>query len=833
MRLPPVVAAVPLLLLLLTWLSMRAINPEAELFDRALGALDRFAVAESALQRDVLSARAGMLRNYDPLVREAAAMDESLARLRETVSDDIALVDAVDRLSASVAQQESLVEQFKSDNALLQNSLAYFGRYSASLGADRNGPLVPAVSALAAAMLHFTLDTSPAVVREVESRLAGLGAQPAPSADAAAVQALLAHGRMLHDLLPQTDDSLTALSALRQRPDQEAVRALILTRQAASRAAARHFRQVLYVVSLLLVGVLVHLGIRLRARARALQRRAAFEHVLAGVSTRFIDAQPDAIGAHVEQALAELGEHIGADRAYFVLSDAPAELRAWSREGIGYPRGWPARAPELAARFGPAADGVVHIADVGRLPENADRNVLAAAGVRGWVCVPRLDGDGVRAILGFDALRPWTTRPDELGLLRMALDAVANAVGRRSLERERARLEQHLQQARRMETVGALASGIAHNFNNIVGAILGHAEMAEAQVPSHSRPGRNLGEIRRAGERARDLVDQILAFGRRRDGRRGPVSVHDLLAEAAALLHVSLPSGIELVVHQAPESAVVFGERAQLLQVILNLCNNAAQAIDGPGRIDVDAVLEETARARSLSHGDLAPGLHVRMAVSDAGRGMDEETLERIFEPFFTTRAAGNGLGLATVREIVREHGGAMDVRSTPGAGSRFEAWLPCVAAATSAPGTERRALPLGQGETVLVIDDERRQLLRDEEILAALGYEPVGFARAEDALTACREARERFDVLVVGRLPSPAAALEAAAALHAIVPDAPILLATASADEIGTNSLVAAGILDVVRRPIVASEIARALADCSATSRSRSKARPGPDRAA
>ena len=141
-----------------------------------------------------------------------------------------------------------------------------------------------------------------------------------------------------------------------------------------------------------------------------------------------------------------------------------------------------------------------------------------------------------------------TTPADELSLLRMALDALGNAVRRETLERDRARLETSLQQARRMETIGALASGIAHNFNNIVGAILGYTEMAEAQVVTGSRPAHNLAEIRRAGEQARNLVDQILAFGRRRDIRRQPVSVKALIAETCSLLHASLPSGIELVV---------------------------------------------------------------------------------------------------------------------------------------------------------------------------------------------------------------------------------------------------------------------------------------------
>ena len=271
-------------------------------------------------------------------------------------------------------------------------------------------------------------------------------------------------------------------------------------------------------------------------------------------------------------------------------------------------------------------------------------------------------------MLGFDASRTgMITQSAEFGLFRMALDGIANALWRVNLERERARLDTSLQQARRMETVGALASGVAHNFNNIVGAILGHVEIAEAQLSSHSPPARNLEEIRRAGERARDLVDQILAFGRRRGVQPKPINIKRLVAETSSLLSVSLPSRIELVIGEAPDAVVVSGQAAQLQQVLLNLCNNGAQAMDQGGRL-IETGVGQIAGPRSLTHGNLRPGRYVRIAVSDTGRGMDEVVLQHIFEPFFTTRGAGSGLGLATVREIVREHGGAINVWSAPGA---------------------------------------------------------------------------------------------------------------------------------------------------------------------
>jgi CheY-like chemotaxis protein len=234
--------------------------------------------------------------------------------------------------------------------------------------------------------------------------------------------------------------------------------------------------------------------------------------------------------------------------------------------------------------------------------------------------------------------------------------------------------------------------------------------------------------------------------------------------------------------------------------------------MDGAGRVEVEATLQDITRPRQLSHGALVQGHYVCLAVSDTGRGMDEAVLGRLFEPFFTTRAAGNGLGLATVREIVQEHGGAMHVRSTLGQGSRFEAWLPCTGVTEGVAEGEPTPLPLGQGETLLIIDEESERLLRDEDMLAALGYEPVGFAKVDQALAACRTAPTRFDAVVVGQVTSTQAALDLAAALHQIAPDLPILLATAGAQDIEVDALVHAGIAELVRRPLVSTEIATVL---------------------
>jgi len=246
------------------------------------------------------------------------------------------------------------------------------------------------------------------------------------------------------------------LKALLDKPSkrrQEAIRTTLVAHQDVLRGTAQRYRLLLYATSLLLLGFLVHFGLKLRSRALALQRRAAYEHVIAGISTRLIDAQPREIENQIKRGLSELAELLHADRSYLVVSSNPAEINTWCRERMTFQLGWPERAPTLLARLGATGEGVVHIRSVDRLPSGADKDALAAAGLRGWACVSNMGKGGVSAVLGFDALRRGNIMEStEFGLLRMALDAVVNAMGREQLEQDRARLERSLQQVRHMET---------------------------------------------------------------------------------------------------------------------------------------------------------------------------------------------------------------------------------------------------------------------------------------------------------------------------------------------------------------------------------------------
>ena len=818
MRMTPVVVFVSFLLLLLTWLLLSGLNLNSTRFDGELQVLDDFSRFERGLNREVLAARVGLSRNYDAVARMADAYDDSLNRLREAAGSDSEERAAIEALAARARQQQDLIEQFKSKNALLQNSFAYFGIFSARLAASDNRSVVAVASTLAAAMLHLTLDTSQVAAQDVQDRLEQLARfLPSPPSDAESIQAAIAHGGVLRDLLPATDAVLKALNAAASIREQDAVHSLIMKRRHAAQASARLYRLLLYATSLMLLGTLVYLGLQLRARAIALRRRAAFEHVIAGISMRFINVQPQNIDAEIERALADMARCIGSDRAYFVMGGAAPRLHVWCKAGVTFPPGWPERAPALAARFGPLVDAIIHVPRVNRMPTGENKDACIALGLGGWACVTHADKDGANVTLGFDAIgRPCSiTAPGELSLLRMALDTIVYAVGRHFIEKEQARLEMRLQQARRMETVGTFTSGIAHNFNNILGGILGHTEMVEERLSSDARPCRNLDAIRRGAERARDLVDQILTFGRRREGRREHICIKAAVAEAKSLLAASLPSHARITVSETSEMTVVSAEPAQLQQVILNICNNAAQAMEKPGVIEIEIGMREGTDALRVGQTGIGLGRFVVISVSDPGRGMDQATLDRIFEPFFTTRPEGNGLGLATVREIVQEHNGAVEVQSALGSGTRFDIWLP------SAPSNEPISVHhgfgiagRGIGETVLVLETDRGRLIRYEEILAALGYEPVGFTGLHEAAQACA-ARAGFDAALVCHQPGVTFALDFATALRDLAPNLPIILATPSARDLDAPLLAASGISEVVHHPLTSAELAGALSRC------------------
>src|SRR6202042_2875427 len=387
----------------------------------------------------------------------------------------------------------------------------------------------------------------------VVERLLELEAQDPAEPDQPTAQALISHASLLRIVLPSVDDTLRGLLAIQTGQPLEETRAQFVRSHIASESSAQRFRLLLYATSVLLALALIDLGRRLRARAVALQKRAGFEHLIAEQSARLINCPPAETKARLEQALAEFGRMVEADRVYVVLSESPIRVYSWSEDHAPYLPGWPERALSLSGEFKQVRLGIIATPDVARLPFGDARKILFGFGVRAWACVVLQQAGYDRCILGFDRLQPARGAYFfPLEAVRLAGDAIAGALEREKREREKAKLTARLERALRLQMVGQLASGVAHNFNNIIAAILGYSEMASSEVEPGGKAARRIAEIEKAAERGRDLVDSILTFGRRPDARSSIILITELLSETSSLLRASLPSSVEPVVADAP-----------------------------------------------------------------------------------------------------------------------------------------------------------------------------------------------------------------------------------------------------------------------------------------
>lgn len=316
---------------------------------------------------------------------------------------------------------------------------------------------------------------------------------------------------------------------------------------------------------------------------------------------------------------------------------------------------------------------------------------------------------------------------------------------------QKAKLEEQLVQAQRMESIGRFAGGVAHDLNNVLAIILGYGEVLEAEVPPGSRLAEPIGEINAAGQRAIQLTRQLLAFSRRQVLEVRPLDLNAVVGDFEKMLRRLLREDIEMTVLLSPVPRFVKADTTQIEQVLMNLCINARDAMPKGGRLTIEvgrAVLDEPAAA--LCHG-IAPGAYATLTVTDTGCGMDEDLQKRIFEPFFTTKekGMGTGLGLCTVFGIVKQHGGGIVVRSAPGQGTVFTVHIPALADASGQTLFPREPEPAkGNGETVLVLEDEpsvRKLVCR---MLRDLGYRPIETADAEECIAVAKTS-EKVDLLL------------------------------------------------------------------------------------
>jgi PAS domain S-box-containing protein len=374
---------------------------------------------------------------------------------------------------------------------------------------------------------------------------------------------------------------------------------------------------------------------------------------------------------------------------------------------------------------------------------------------------------------------------------------------------DKKKLEEELFQAQKMEAIGTLAGGIAHDFNNILAAILGYAELAKMELPPDSNVRSDLDQVIIAGNRATELVKQILTFSRKSEHQKKPLRIYLIVKEAVKMLRSSLPSTIDIRADIDESSGLVLADPTNIHQIVFNLCTNAAHAIGSKqGRLDI--ILRRTAAAPV--HGMPEPRRFAVLTVRDNGSGMDEKTMARIFDPYFTTKepGAGTGLGLAVTRGVVEDCQGFIEVESEPGKGTAFHIYLPLLPEDSGELPEPDHAAPLPRGkERILFVDDERAIAQISQSILSGLGYK---VAAETDSMAAWKKFRQdpaAFDLVIADQTMPGLTGSELAKAMFRLRPDLPVILCTGYTASLSEKDALALGIRRYALKPLNTAKLA------------------------
>ncbi len=399
---------------------------------------------------------------------------------------------------------------------------------------------------------------------------------------------------------------------------------------------------------------------------------------------------------------------------------------------------------------------------------------------------------------------------DSANLIILLSGIASDITERKRAEEEKEALEGRLRQAQKLEAIGTLAGGIAHDFNNILQPMMGYTEMALDEL-SPSDPTRDmLVQVLNASVRATELVRQILAISRStQEQEKIQIDISSIIKEALKLLRSSLPTSIE--VRQNILMGVALADPTQIHQVLMNLCTNAAHAMDNEG------ILEVSLSPVDLNDGDLTdqsipdlrPGPHLKLSVSDTGAGMDARTMERIFDPYFTTKEVGkgSGLGLAVVNGIVKRHEGAITVRSAPGKGTTFSIYIPRLETTTAVPVETLHKTLIGT-ESILLLDDEKTVVKMGTAILERLGYKVTTETDSLRALEIFSARPDEFDLIITDYTMPNLTGMDLAKEVRRIRRNMPILLCTGFSEKISHDSVKELG-MELLMKPYGMRQIA------------------------
>ncbi|MDM7942197.1 MAG: ATP-binding protein [Hydrogenophaga sp.] len=401
---------------------------------------------------------------------------------------------------------------------------------------------------------------------------------------------------------------------------------------------------------------------------------------------------------------------------------------------------------------------------------------------------------------------------------------------RRAAEDQRLALEMQLRESQKLEALGTLAGGVAHDFNNIMAAILGNARLALEDVQDNDPAAISLQEILKAGSRARDLVQRILSFSRRQVLQRRVIALGAVVDESVRLLRATLPRTFELQVVCDPRTPTVLADPTQMQQVLLNLCTNAWQAVPdlASGRLQIELKPHRGAPPQPRLAGAAPdapadwPEVNVCLTVSDNGAGMDAQTLARLFEPFFTTKppGEGTGLGLAVVHGILRDHQAAIQVDSAPGRGTTFSLYFRAAGqldAQPDPPEDQHRPAPAQLGEglagtRILYVDDDELINHLIGRMLRRSGFQALVYQDPRQALIDVREGTACYDLAITDFAMPGMSGLELAHELRALHPERPVAITSGFIPEELRRLAPAAGIADLIPKPNTCEELYSAI---------------------
>ena len=409
-------------------------------------------------------------------------------------------------------------------------------------------------------------------------------------------------------------------------------------------------------------------------------------------------------------------------------------------------------------------------------------------------------------------------------LLRNQDGSVAGSVSSTRDITERIRMEDQLRQSQKMEAIGTLAGGIAHDFNNILGAIIGYTELSQHESICDPRIKNNLEQVLKAADRARNLVRQILAFSRKTQSETKPLQMHLILKEALKLMRASIAANVAIETDMTDTGDVVLADATQIHQIIVNLCTNAAHAMEREGgvmKITLKPVVLQS--ADMIAYSDLQPGPYLQLSIRDTGVGIEPENLGRIFEPFFTTKdvGKGTGMGLAVVHGIVKSLKGDIKVYSDPGRGTVFHVLLPRLEDVSAVSAAVAIEPPRGHG-SVLLVDDEPALMDVGANILRSLGYNVTAMQSPLEAFDTFAGDPAAFDLVFTDQSMPGLSGFELARRVLALRPGIPVILCTGYSDLVTEQAALTAGIKAFVTKPLsrleMAETIRKVMGDTKAT---------------